>query len=93
MFLFYIVSAWNHGADWSSQNCGEGAGYYGSFWQRSHWLFRDKVLENQQLANVHNMNDNGIARLKTEIELREQKKSRFSLKNRADSMHKCHARH
>jgi hypothetical protein len=43
-------------------------------------LFGDKVLENQQLANVHNMGDDEIARLKTEIELlmRKQNDSRLS---------------
>jgi hypothetical protein len=35
-------------------------------------LFGDKVLENQQLDTIHNMDDDGIARVKTEIELREQ---------------------
>jgi hypothetical protein len=41
-------------------------------------IFGNKVLENQQLANVQNMDDDGIARLKTDIELREQNNSRFS---------------
>jgi hypothetical protein len=35
-------------------------------------------FENQQLANVHNMDDDGIARLKTETELREQNIKRLS---------------
>jgi hypothetical protein len=41
------------------------------FWVQS-------FFENQQLANVHNMDDDGIARLKTEIELREQNNERLS---------------
>jgi hypothetical protein len=41
-------------------------------------LFGDTALENQQLAIVHNMDDDGKARLKTEIELREQHNSRLS---------------
>jgi hypothetical protein len=42
-------------------------------------LFGDKVFsDNQQLANVYNMDDDGIARLKTDIELRQQNNSRLS---------------
>jgi hypothetical protein len=41
-------------------------------------LFGDQVLENQQLDNAHNMDDDGIARLKTEVEMSEQNNSRLS---------------
>jgi hypothetical protein len=54
-------------------------------------LFGDKVLENKQLANFHNIDDEGISRLKHEIELRQQNNSRFLLKISADSMHNYHA--
>ena len=35
-------------------------------------LLGEIVLENHRLLNVHNMDDDGISKLKTEIELLEQ---------------------
>jgi hypothetical protein len=65
----------NHGADFFSLLCCEGAGYVRWIFLVKKALFGDNVLENQQLANVHNIDDDGIARLKTETELREQNNS------------------